>query len=197
MWDAEKWRDKFLSILVLSVFTISIYSYGKYENEPEPALIDYYVDFHVVFLVDEEVRGDGRRFGTRDVEKNFGVMEKRAFGECGPVPYGVPLEEIAEKIEYQYAYSCTFNDTAFHDYLNCFDELGLLSEWKHRLTIYIAEGNKILFLPEGAGNTRVLVNGELCELYVLMDHDGQGRRVISLRNSILPLIFNKVIFENA
>lgn len=176
MWDAEKWRNKFLSILILSVFTISIYSYGKYENEPEPVLTDYYedyhVDFHVDFLLDAEVCGNGRRFRTGDVKKIFDETEIKALGEGGPIPYDVPLEEIAEKIEYQYAYSCTYNDTAFHDYFNYFEELGLLTEGKYRMTIYVAEGNKILFLPEGAGNKRVLVNGELCELYASMERGG-------------------------
>ncbi len=46
-----------------------------------------------------------------------------------------------------------------------YEELKPLPEGRMRMTIYMAEGNKVLFLPEGAGNKEVLINGKLCKLY--------------------------------
>lgn len=77
-----------------------------------------------------------------------------------PIPYNIPMEEVAERIEYIYTYEHMLSEMP-RDY----GKLGPLPEGNVRLTVYTAEGNKLLFLPEGKGNKVVLVNGEPCELY--------------------------------
>lgn len=71
-------------------------------------------------------------------------------------PIMFPLEEIAQKIEYLYAYQNMLYGQAYDN-----GELGPLPEGRDIcLDIYAAEGNKLLFLPKGRGNREVLVNGE-------------------------------------
>lgn len=86
-----------------------------------------------------------------------------------PIPYNVPLEEIVEKIEYLYTYEKMLCEVSASSQ---YEELGPLPEGRMRMTIYMAEGNKVLFLPEGTGNTEVLINGELCELYYSKEREG-------------------------
>ncbi len=106
---------------------------------------------------------------TEISKETLQVFDLRRLGENFPIPYNVPLEEIAEKIEYLYTYEKMLcKESASSSY----EELEALSEGRTRMTIYVAEGNKILFLPEGTGNVEVLVNGELCELYYSVEREG-------------------------
>lgn len=91
----------------------------------------------------------------QEVDNNF-VTTKRN----GIIPYNVPLEEAAERIEYIYTYERMLSDIP-RDY----GKLGPLPEGDVRLAIYVTEGNKLLFLPEGKGNKEVLLNGQSSELY--------------------------------
>lgn len=84
------------------------------------------------------------------------------------IQYNVPLEEIAEKIEYLYACERMLQDAQFYDY----KELGPLPEGNVQLSVYTISGNKLLFLPVGMGNKEVLINDELCELYYSEDSKG-------------------------
>ena len=91
------------------------------------------------------------------------------YGENVPIPYNIPLEEIAEKIEYLYTYEKMLCEVSAS---SRYEELEPLPEGRMRMTIYMAEGNKVLFLPEGAGNKEVLINGELCKLYYSEEREG-------------------------
>ncbi len=82
--------------------------------------------------------------------------------ENSTIPYAVPLEEIAEKFEYIYVYENMIYDISSHQY----GELGALPMGENiQLTVYIAEGNKLLFIPKEKENTNVLLNGESCGMY--------------------------------
>lgn len=78
-----------------------------------------------------------------------------------PIPYHVPLEEIAKKLEY----ACRLKhyqeeiDWGYGE-LDPFPEKGVIN-----VSFYIVDGNRILFLPEGKGNTEILVGNQLCEAY--------------------------------
>ncbi len=74
----------------------------------------------------------------------------------------IPLEEIAERIEYEYIYENMIDHIADYDY----KQLSFLPSGEDiDISFYTVEGNKILFLPEEKANTEALVNGEMCNLY--------------------------------
>lgn len=76
--------------------------------------------------------------------------------------YQIPLEEIVERIEYEYAYENMIDHIADYDY----KQLSFLPSGEDiDVSFYIVEGNKILFLPEEKANTEAVVNGEMCNLY--------------------------------
>lgn len=76
--------------------------------------------------------------------------------------YQVPLEEIAERIEYEYVYENRIYHIADYDYklLSFLPAGGDIT-----ISVYTVEGNKILFLPEEKANTDAVVNGEQCRLH--------------------------------
>ncbi len=81
--------------------------------------------------------------------------------------YHVPIDEITEKIEYTYMYGNMIDhgSTKTEDEF-IYRELGRLPEGEDILvSIYLAEGYKILFLPEEKKNTEVLLNGKSCGMY--------------------------------
>ena len=74
----------------------------------------------------------------------------------------IPLEEIVERIEYEYIYENMIDHIADYDY----KQLSFLPSGEDiDVSFYTVEGNKILFLPEEKANTQALVNGEICNLY--------------------------------
>ena len=74
----------------------------------------------------------------------------------------IPLEEIAERIEYEYVYENMIYHIADYDY----KQLSFLPSGEDiDVSFYTIEGNKILFLPEEKANTEAVVNGERCNLY--------------------------------
>lgn len=76
--------------------------------------------------------------------------------------YDIPLKEIAKRIENEYVYENMIDRIAEWKQ----KELGLLPAGEDiKLVVYIAEGNKLLFLPEEKANTTVMVNDELCPVY--------------------------------
>lgn len=78
-----------------------------------------------------------------------------------PIPYNNSLEDIVEKLEYIYQLR---NMEMVDEW-----ELGELGPLPVQgiidVSFYTVEGNKILFLPKGKGNTKVLVGDKNCEVY--------------------------------
>lgn len=99
----------------------------------------------------------------------IGKKEKRNPDVRPKIDRNIPLEEIAEKIEYLYTYEKMLCEVSAS---SRYEELEPLPEGRMRMTIYMVEGNKVLFLPEGAGNKEVLINGELCKLYYSEEREG-------------------------
>ena len=85
------------------------------------------------------------------------------------ITYQVPLEEIAERIEYEYVYENMTGHIADQDY----KQLSFLPSGEDiAISVYILEGNKILFLPEEKTNKEAIVNGEPCRLRFCEEADG-------------------------
>ena len=85
------------------------------------------------------------------------------------ITYQVPLEEIAERIEYEYVYENMTDHIADQDY----KQLSFLPSGEDiAISVYILEGNKILFLPEEKTNKEAIVNGEPCRLHYCEEADG-------------------------
>lgn len=59
--------------------------------------------------------------------------------------YQIPIEEIAERLEYEYVYENMIGQIADYDY----KQLSFLPSGKDiPISVYVVEGNKLLFLPE-------------------------------------------------
>lgn len=83
--------------------------------------------------------------------------------------YQIPLEEIAERIEYEYVYGNMIDHIADYDY----KQLSFLPAGEEiAISVYAAEGNKILFLPDEKTNTEAVVNNEPCRLHYCEEADG-------------------------
>lgn len=83
--------------------------------------------------------------------------------------YQVPLEEIAERIEYEYVYENRIYRIADYDY----KQLSFLPVGEDiTISVYTVEGNKLLFLPEEKANADMVVNGERCRLHYSEEADG-------------------------
>ena len=90
-------------------------------------------------------------------------------GKQENITYQVPLEEIAERIEYEYVYENMTDHIADQDY----NQLSFLPSGEDiAISVYIVEGNKILFLPEEKANTDAMVNNEPCRLHYCEEADG-------------------------
>lgn len=84
------------------------------------------------------------------------ILLKNNFSRYDNISYGVPLSEIADKIEQIYIHTNSF------DNISCieFGDLGVLErEEAARASVYLLEGNKVLFLPENKENIQVPLNG--------------------------------------
>ena len=95
-----------------------------------------------------------------------GIVKGETYGQGVAVyessPYHIPLDEIAEMIEHAYAYSNIWEDIAGKE----FDGLGYLPEGeKIPITVYLAGGNEILFLPKRFTDKKVWINHELCRMH--------------------------------
>ncbi|MCM1426772.1 MAG: hypothetical protein NC118_09230 [Eubacterium sp.] len=138
----------------LIIFCIHIYETHIYKNETEEK---------------EQIIQDIVVQDTKEDRENTQTSDLKKLGGNTTIPYNVPLEEIGERIEYLYAYEkmlCSVSASTQYE------ELEPLPEGRMRMTVYTAEGNKVLFLPEGVGNTEVIVNDELCELYYSEEREG-------------------------
>lgn len=83
--------------------------------------------------------------------------------------YQVSLEEIAERIEYEYVYENRIYHIADYDY----KQLSFLPSGEEiTISVYTVEGNKLLFLPEEKANTDAVVNGGRCRLHYSEEADG-------------------------
>ena len=139
-------KRKFVFLLISAVILLPACGRGIQEQEME---IQQAVFDDVQSAVMEAHEG----------EKREPYVEKLGSGNI--IPYYVPLEEIAQKIEYLYSYGNMLYGQSYN-----YGELGPLPESRNIcLEVYVAEGNKLLFLPKGKGNRDVLVNGEFCSLY--------------------------------
>ncbi len=88
---------------------------------------------------------------------------------AGATDYQIPLEEIAERIEYEYIYENMIDHIAGYDYR----QLSFLPSGEDiAVSFYAIEGNKILFLPEEKANTEVVLNNETCNLYYSQEAGG-------------------------
>ena len=86
--------------------------------------------------------------------------------ENTPIPYNVPLEEIAEKIEYVYAYENMVSHNSESEEQFVYGELGKLPTEKDIIiSVYVANQNKILFLPEDNANTEIILNDVPCNMF--------------------------------
>jgi hypothetical protein len=75
------------------------------------------------------------------------VQEKKTNRE--PIPYYIPLDEIAQRLEYVCRIKHLMEEVDWgYEELDPFPEKGAI-----HVSFYVLEGNKILFLPEGKGNT--------------------------------------------
>lgn len=91
----------------------------------------------------------GRETDIRNVQK----------GETG---YGFSLDEIRERLECIYQF-----ETMRKPYMSSqFGELGSLPQGKSiDIHVYLAKGNRILFLPESSANTEIDREGTICRAY--------------------------------
>lgn len=97
---------------------------------------------------------------TYDVKQIIGEVNTEFNNHI--IRYDIPLEEIAIRIENEYVYENMIDHIAEWEQ----KELGLLPVGEDiKLIVYIAEGNKLLFLPEEKANTTVRVDDELCPMY--------------------------------
>ena len=149
----------FLCVFYIYIKTIGTYVVAREEKETDNRIasikvadtisVEYARSIHE--KEDQLIRVEGMTKGEPMV---------RAVHEV--IPYYIPLNEIAEKIEYVYACDSMWESIADRE----FDELGYLPRGeKVPITIYLAEGNHILFLPEGIYNKKVWLNHELCSMH--------------------------------
>ncbi len=83
--------------------------------------------------------------------------------------YQIPIEEIAERLEYEYVYENMIGQIADYDY----KQLSFLPSGKDiPISVYVVEGNKLLFLPEDKTNVEALVNDEVCRLHYCEEAGG-------------------------
>ena len=85
------------------------------------------------------------------------------------ITYQVPIDELAERIEYEYVYENMTDHIADQNY----KPLSFLPSGEDiAISVYIVEGNKILFLPEEKTNQEAIVNSEPCRLHYCEEADG-------------------------
>lgn len=118
---------------------------------------------------------------STETEEHLQTALKTAMSEGGedeepidsPISYNVPLEEIAEKIEYIYAYETMVSHNSESEEQLVYGELGKLPTGKDIIvSIYAAKGNKILFLPEDKANTEILLDNMSCNMYYSEQNKG-------------------------
>ena len=85
------------------------------------------------------------------------------------ISYGIPLSEVADKIEQVYLYTNSFDNVSDKEFGN----LGtLVNEEAVRASVYLLEGNKVLFLPENKENTQASLNGKIYGMHYSAEKDG-------------------------
>ena len=90
-------------------------------------------------------------------------------GKQKSITYRIPLAEIAERIEYEYVCENMTDHIADQNY----KQLSFLPSGEDiAISVYILEGNKILFLPEEKANAEAMVNDEPCRLHYCEEADG-------------------------
>ncbi len=78
-----------------------------------------------------------------------------------------PVDELVQELEYVYKYM-NIPGKGHEDY----GELGELPQGVSEISIYMLEGNKLLFLPVGKGNTEIKIEQSMHEVYYSSMEDG-------------------------
>ena len=161
-------RQRLISICTTVILVFGIYGCAQTAKDSlvvEPKIVESeYTDEETNRIADvseqeeqtEKHDADNAAFRSNEAHKNI-------------ITYQVPLEEIAERIEYEYVYENMTDHIADQDY----KQLSFLPSGEDiAISVYIVEGNKILFLPEEKTNQEAIVNGEPCRLHYCEEADG-------------------------
>ncbi|MCM1223800.1 MAG: hypothetical protein NC548_56050 [Lachnospiraceae bacterium] len=155
-WQADQRYDCFCvnANAVAECMHLQYYFYPK-ENAAEPTTGKTLV---IDLFASEE--------GIESMDVNE-ITEKHDYKNIST--YQIPLEEIAEKIEYEYTYENMIDHIADYDY----KQLSFLPAGEEiPIAVYAVEGNKILFLPDEKTNTDAMINNEPCRLHYCEEADG-------------------------
>ena len=90
----------------------------------------------------------------------YGMMEAENWKKTGQICCSSSIDEMVSKLECTYKIMLIPGREVW-DY----GELGELPDGVFEVSFYMLEGNKLLFLPEGKGNTEIELNGFLHEAY--------------------------------
>ena len=83
--------------------------------------------------------------------------------------YRTPLNEIKEKIEYIYSYEKIVKGISDDDFGN----IGALPEKKSvKISVFILDGNKLLFLPKEKENIEIILGGMSCGVHYSKEREG-------------------------
>ena len=161
-------RKRLISVCIVVILLFGIYGCAQTAKDSlvvEPKIVESeYTDEETNRIADvseqeeqtEKHDADNAAFRSNEAHKNI-------------ITYQVPLEEIAERIEYEYVYENMTDHIADQDY----KQLSFLPSGEDiAISVYIVEGNKILFLPEEKTNKEAIVNGEPCRLHYCEEADG-------------------------
>lgn len=108
-----------------------------------------------------------REIDYAECDDDIELQDKR--DQANISSYQIPLEEIAERIEYEYVYENMIDHITDYDY----KQLSFLPAGEEiAISIYVVESNKILFLPDEKTNTEAMVNNEPCRLHYCEEADG-------------------------
>ena len=155
-------------VLWLIIVTGIVTFYLQYNYVDEMAVNKYKHKIKILFLVCLinimflsacGVKNENKQAESLSCDVTPKIEEENTESNNRIFRYDIPLEEIAKRIEAEYLYENMINHISEWQQ----KELGFLPVGKEiKLAVYIAEGNKLLFLPEEKANTTVRVNDELC-----------------------------------
>ncbi|MGN1174037.1 MAG: hypothetical protein ACI4S1_01105 [Roseburia sp.] len=158
-------------VLWLIIVTGIVTFYLQYNYVDEMAVNKYKHKIKILFLVCLinimflsacGVKNENKQAESLSCDVTPKIEEENTESNNRIFRYDIPLEEIAKRIEAEYLYENMINHISEWQQ----KELGFLPVGKEiKLAVYIAEGNKLLFLPEEKANTTVRVNDELCSVY--------------------------------
>lgn len=166
--DGRIMKKKFISVCTVVLLACGIYGCNQIDKDsritgPETVEIEHADEQTNPFAYLSEQEKQTEKHDADNTELQSNEDHENS------ITYQVPLEEIAERIEYEYVYENMVDHIADHDY----KQLSFLPSGKDiAISFYIVEGNKILFLPEEKTNKEAIVNGEPCRLHYCEEADG-------------------------